>query len=130
MNTVRSTISMSVDGYITGPDDNHDHPLGVEGERLHDWMFDPESAANEINAHVRREMSEGIGAVVIGRRMFDLGWEPWGRANPFGAPLVVTTHREDEPNRELKANRRSRSSPAASMPHWTRHDTWQGIVTS
>ena len=97
MNTVRSTISMSVDGYITGPDDNHDHPLGVEGERLHDWMFDPESAANEINAHVRREMSEGIGAVVIGRCMFDLGWEPWGRANPFGAPLVVTTHREDEP---------------------------------
>ena len=39
-------------------------------------MFDPESAANEINAHVRREMSEGIGAVVIGRCMFDLGWEP------------------------------------------------------
>ena len=62
MNTVRSTISMSVDGYISDPDDNHDHPLGVEGERLHDWMFDPESAANEINAHVRREMWERISA--------------------------------------------------------------------
>ena len=97
MGKIVAMISMSLDGFITGPDDNHEHPLGVQGERLHNWMFDPESAANEVNAQVRREMSEGIGAVVIGRCMFDLGWEPWGRANPFDAPLVVTTHREHEP---------------------------------
>jgi dihydrofolate reductase len=92
-----STISMSLDGFIAGPDDNHEHPMGIEGERLHNWIFEPESAANEVNAQVRREMSEGIGAVVIGRRMFDLGEEPWDHANPFDAPLIVTTHRAHEP---------------------------------
>lgn len=96
MNKIRSTISMSLDGYITGPDDNHDHPMGVEGERLHDWMFDPDSATHAANAQVRREMSEGVGAVVIGRRMFDLGEEPWG-GNPFTAPVIVMTHRAHDP---------------------------------
>ena len=97
MGKIVTTISMSLDGFITGPDDSLEHPMGVDGERLHDWMFDPESAANGANAQVRREMSEGIGAVVIGRRMFDLGEEPWGGANPFDAPLVVVTHRDHDP---------------------------------
>jgi dihydrofolate reductase len=97
MGKIFSTISMSLDGFIAGPDDNHEQPMGIEGERLHDWIFEPESAANDVNAQVRREMSEGIGAVVIGRRMFDLGEEPWGRTNPFNAPLIVTTHRAHEP---------------------------------
>jgi dihydrofolate reductase len=97
MGNIVLDMSMSLDGFITGLDDNHQHPMGVEGERLHDWMFDPESAANENNARVRREMSEGIGAVVIGRRMFDLGEEPWGGVNPFDAQLIVMTHRAHEP---------------------------------
>jgi dihydrofolate reductase len=97
MSKIRSTISMSLDGFITGPDDNHEHPMGVEGERLHDWIFEPESAANEVNAQVRSEMIDGVGAVVIGRRMFDLGEEHWGGANPFAAPLIVTTHRDHAP---------------------------------
>jgi dihydrofolate reductase len=97
MTRILSAISMSLDGYITGKDDNHEHPMGIGGERLHDWLFNQETAAYETNARVMRDLVASIGAVVIGRRMFDLGEEPWGRANPFDAPLVVTTHRENAP---------------------------------
>ena len=69
-------MSMSVDGFITGRDDGMDHGLGVNGERLHDWLaaggVDPGSyrPIDETNAIVFDEMM-ATGAVIVGRRTFE-----------------------------------------------------------
>jgi hypothetical protein len=65
-------LSMSLDGYVTGPDVIPEELMGRGGEALHDWMFKGRSAAeSEENAHY-----SGIGAVIVDRRMADLGIGP------------------------------------------------------
>jgi dihydrofolate reductase len=59
--------SMSLDGFIAGPDVGVDEPMGKDGERLHDWMF---KSASDIDADMAREQSARPGAVVLGRRTF------------------------------------------------------------
>lgn len=54
-------------------------PLGENGELLDDWMFPPQG----INSTIRDETFTTAGAVVIGRRLFDLGFDPWGNDPPF-----------------------------------------------
>jgi dihydrofolate reductase len=83
-------ISMSLDGFITGPDDSPEQPLGEGGERLHDWMFLP--SGGSIRPEVDEERFKTIGAMVMGRRMFDVGEEPWGENPPFHMPVFVLTH--------------------------------------
>ncbi|MFN2525141.1 MAG: dihydrofolate reductase family protein, partial [Actinomycetota bacterium] len=56
---------------------------------LHDWMFD---AKTDADAEVVAELYASTGAVLIGRRMFDVGFEPWGDPPPFGRPVFVLTH--------------------------------------
>jgi dihydrofolate reductase len=87
-------ISMSLDGFVTGPNVGAEHPLGEDGERLHDWMFDRKTDAD---AKVVDEVYARTGAVLIGKRMFDLGFEPWGDPPPFGMPVFVLTHERREP---------------------------------
>jgi dihydrofolate reductase len=96
MGVVFSNISVSLDGFTTGPDDDPKNPMGIGGERLHDWMFRDELLDHETRAHVDT-MFDTVGAVIVGRRMFDLGFEPWGHQNPFGKPLFVVTHRARGP---------------------------------
>ena len=87
--TVVLHTSISLDGYVAGPDVSHDDPMGVGGERLHDWMFaDPAESDQRLMAEVRAE----VGAVVVGRRTFDLGLPHW-KDVPFPAPSFVVTHR-------------------------------------
>lgn len=89
MATVLVYAAMSLDGYIAGPDVSRDHPMGVGGEQLHTWMFTRTTPAD-------RAVSEGIragtGAVVVGRRTFDIGVGIW-RDTPYPAPAFVLTHR-------------------------------------
>ena len=81
MSNVVLYMSVSVDGFITGPDDGMDHGLGVNGERLHDWLraggVDPRShrPLDEPNATVFDELM-ATGAVIVGRRTFEFagGW--------------------------------------------------------
>jgi dihydrofolate reductase len=87
-------LSMSLDGFVTGPNVGAEHPLGEDGERLHDWMFDRKT---EADAEVRDEIDSSTGALIIGKRMFDLGFEPWGDPPPFGKPVFVLTHERREP---------------------------------
>jgi dihydrofolate reductase len=89
MGKVTSDISMSLDGFITDPHEPTDDP-----GRLHDWMFD---AKTDADAAIVDEMYESTGAVLIGKRMFDVGFEPWGDPPPFGMPVFVVTHEEREP---------------------------------
>ncbi|MDX6513832.1 MAG: hypothetical protein QOE36_3336 [Gaiellaceae bacterium] len=115
MTRVTFDITMSLDGFVAGPNAGHEHPLGQGGERLHEWVYGLASfrerhgqSGGETNAD-SEVLEEGIaatGAVVMGRRMFSGGegpWEDdpgrdgwWGDDPPFGAPVVILTHHARE----------------------------------
>ena len=94
MGKVTSEISMSLDGFITGPNVSVGNGMGDDGDRLHDWRFD---AKTEADAAIVDEIYASTGAVVFGKRMFDVGFEPWGDPPPFRMPVFVVTHEEREP---------------------------------
>src|ERR687897_973906 len=94
MGKVLMEITMSLDGYTTGPEVSAEAPLGRGGERLHEWMFAGKSAA-EVERWQTDHFST-IGALIIGRRMADLGIEPWGEEPVFHAPCFVVTHQPAE----------------------------------
>jgi dihydrofolate reductase len=100
MGKVVLDMSMSLDGIGAGPNPSEIDRMGVGGERLHEWFpfYDPEqestagdSAAREAEARMVRELFAATGAVVLGKRTFDLGLEPWG-GTPFPVPCFVLTH--------------------------------------
>jgi dihydrofolate reductase len=105
---VVAAISISLDGYITGPNDGPGRGLGDGGERLHYWVFGgpwsyeagPSGEATGADKeHLDATMARA-GAVVVGRGMYEAA-ETWGGQNPFGVPLFVLTHRPEEgPNEE------------------------------
>jgi dihydrofolate reductase len=87
------SFSMSLDGFVAGPDVSVDEPMGRGGERLHDWLF---KSSSEIDAEKAQESSQRVGATIVGRRTFDVGIGPWGDT-PFPAPSFVLTHEERRP---------------------------------
>jgi len=90
MGTVIIDMSMSLDGFIAGPKDDDKPDRELEAlESLHDWMFPPKGNFQEIEG----ERFKNVGAVVMGRRMFNLGEEPWGDNPPFHMPVFVLTHK-------------------------------------
>jgi dihydrofolate reductase len=108
-------ISMSLDGFIAGPNRTSEQPLGDGGERLHEWILGLASwrerhgmSGGEKNAddEVVRETLDTAGAVLMGRRMFSGGegpWEDdpvadgwWGDDPPFRVPVFVLTHHRRE----------------------------------
>jgi dihydrofolate reductase len=100
MGKVVLDMSMSLDGIGAGPNPNEADRMGAGGERLHAWFpfYDPEQestagvpAAGEADARMVRELFAATGAVVLGKRTFDLGLEPWG-GTPFPVPCFVLTH--------------------------------------
>jgi len=105
MGIVRVSASVSLDGFSAGPDTSDAAPLGVGGERLHRWLFpaggDREVAADgtspaAADAEVAAETFARTGAVVVGRRTYDIGVDLWGDT-PFPVPTFVVTHRAHEP---------------------------------
>jgi len=94
MTRVVFDISMSLDGFITGPNAGIGNPLGDDDGRLHDWMF---AAKTDADAAVLDEVYATAGAIVMGRRMFDVGVEPWGDPPPFHMLVFVLTHKPQEP---------------------------------
>jgi dihydrofolate reductase len=105
MSTVYATMAMSLDGYVAGPNDGVDNPLGDGGDRVHEWMY---GLASWVETHggeggdrgpddeIVREVTSRMGATIMGRRMFDHGEEPWGDDPPFHVPVFVVTHRPRE----------------------------------
>jgi dihydrofolate reductase len=105
--SVIATITTSVDGYVTGPDDGPDRGLGVGGERLHYWVMggpwtyetehDP-GAMGGADKEFLDDLVRTAGAGICGRGMYDAAGA-WGGTNPFGGTLFVLTHRiEDAPD--------------------------------
>jgi len=100
MGKVTCDIGISVDGFVAGPNQRPDEPLGDGGEQLHRWMFEqPEENAEAI------EKITFAGAFIMGRNMFasgrgdwDLDWTGWwGDEPPYHAPVFVLTHYAREP---------------------------------
>ena len=114
MSKVRFSLAMSLDGYVAGPEQSVENPLGVGGMRLHDWAFELAAwrrehglEGGEVNAStpVVEETVANVGAYVMGRNMFGGGpgpWpeEPWngwwGDDPPFHTPVFVVTHHPRE----------------------------------
>jgi len=95
------SLSMSLDGFITGPNPRPGERMGDGGERLHEWMagmadFRERGDTSNAEADVLRELSSRTGALLMGRTMFDAGEVPWGEDPPFGMPVFVLTHRPRE----------------------------------
>jgi dihydrofolate reductase len=114
MSRVTCQISMSLDGFIAGPNQGPEHPLGEGGTRLHEWVVATEAwrAQHGLDGGERNADSElvaaltaNLGAHVMGRRMFGGGDGPWdetwtgwwGEEPPFHAPVFVLTHHPREP---------------------------------
>jgi dihydrofolate reductase len=92
MTLVICDMSVSLDGYVTGPNDSRQNPFGDGAEMLHDWIFD---AATDEDRTILAEMLDGVGAVVMGRKSFDKneGDGGWGNSGPLGdTPCFVVTH--------------------------------------
>jgi len=94
MSTVLLFKSMSLDGYVAGPNVSDEHPMGEGGEQLHGWMTAASMAApdQELIAEVR----DRVGASVVGRRTFEVGQPLW-RDVPWPGPSFVVTHEERAP---------------------------------
>lgn len=116
MHKLRLRISLSLDGFVAGPSQSVDNPLGVGGERLHEWVLPlavwrnahgmEGGEVNESSSVVEEEV-RNIGATIMGRNMFGghpgpwdaknpwNGW--WGEDPPFHHPVFVLTHHPREP---------------------------------
>jgi len=116
LSKLRFRISMSLDGFVAGPSQSVDNPLGIGGMELHQWVFPltvwramqglPGGESNE-STRVVEESLANIGATVMGRNMFGghpgpwdakrpwTGW--WGANPPFHHPVFVLTHHAREP---------------------------------
>ena len=89
MSKVMLNMSMSLDGFIAGPNVGADLPMGKDGLRLHDWLLN--EARSEINDQVAQDIFATTGAVVLGKRTFDVGIGVW-KDTPFPVPCFVLTH--------------------------------------
>lgn len=114
MTSVKAHTSISLDGYVAGPNQSVDNPIGEGGDRLHEWMLDTATfyAKEEVPAAERTpdddvvdSIVQDFGAFIMGRNMFDAGrgeWDLswrgwWGDDPPYHAPVFVLTHYPREP---------------------------------
>jgi dihydrofolate reductase len=98
-------MSISADGYVAGPQQSEEHPLGIGGELLHEWHIGP-AKEHPVNRQVASEMLDGMKATIMGRNMFgpvrgewnDSRWQGWwGDEPPYHCPVFVLTHYEHDP---------------------------------
>ncbi|WP_188196853.1 dihydrofolate reductase family protein [Nonomuraea sp. SYSU D8015] len=95
MSKIVLDVSMSLDGFTTGPNVREEEPMGDGGERLHEWHAG-KGPGGEVDLGVLRKLDGTVGAALIGRRTFDLGVGPWGGTPWPGVPTFVVTHRTRE----------------------------------
>jgi dihydrofolate reductase len=114
MNSVTCNISISLDGFVAGPRQSVEDPIGVGGMRLHEWAFAADSwramhglegGEHSADSDVLDEVVKDVGAYIMGRKMFGGGEGPWdeswtgwwGDEPPYHVPVFVLTHRPRKP---------------------------------
>jgi len=114
MSKLRLTMTMSLDGFVAGPDQSESDPLGIGGEELHAWLVSLAAfreshgeEGGEVNAStpIAEGILGGTGATIMGRNMFGGGPGPWNEAwrgywgddPPYHHPVFVLTHHAREP---------------------------------
>jgi dihydrofolate reductase len=114
MSSVTCHIAMSLDGFVAGPNQSPDNPIGEGGQRLHEWAFATYSwrkqhgldgGERNADSEVVDDVSQGVGAYIMGRKMFGGGDGPWdeawtgwwGKDPPFHTAVFVLTHHPREP---------------------------------
>jgi dihydrofolate reductase len=114
MNKLKLNIAMSIDGFVAGPSQSRENPLGVGGEQLHGWLVSLKAfrerhgeEGGEVNASTpfAEDILGGAGATVMGRNMFGGGPGPWDEAwrgwwgddPPYHHPVYVVTSHAREP---------------------------------
>src|SRR4051794_200669 len=102
MSRVTAHVSISLDGFLAGPDQSEDNPLGVDGMRIHQWHLGEPTEPADVAA--TQDLMKQRGAYVMGRNMFgpvrgewDRDWNGWwGDEPPYHAPVFVLTHHARE----------------------------------
>jgi dihydrofolate reductase len=116
MGAVRFHVAVSIDGYLAGPDQSEENPLGIGGMDLHRWLFELDAwrssegepgGVTNASSSVIEEAQANVGAYVMGRNMFGGGPGPWredppwtgwwGEDPPYHTPVFVLTHHPREP---------------------------------
>jgi len=114
MGFVTCQISISLDGFVAGPNQSLENPIGVGGLRLHEWVFPTASwrkqqgqtgGAHSVDSEVLDQLFQNIGAYIMGRNMFSPGRGPWdqewrgwcGEDPPYHVPVFVLTHQPRSP---------------------------------
>ena len=114
MGKVTCQISISLDGFVAGPNQSLENPIGEGGMRLHNWVFataswrrqqGEEGGLDGVDSEVADEVVRGIGAYIMGRKMFGGGSGPWdeewkgwwGDEPPYHTQVFVLTHHPRRP---------------------------------
>jgi dihydrofolate reductase len=114
MTKLKLNITMSIDGFVAGPNQSRENPLGIGGEELHHWLISLRAfrelhgeEGGEVNASTQfaEDILAGAGATIMGRNMFGGGPGPWdeswrgwwGEDPPYHHPTFVLTHHPREP---------------------------------
>jgi dihydrofolate reductase len=114
MGDVTCQISISLDGFVAGPNQSLENPIGEGGMRLHQWLFETArwrelqgepGGVRTVDSEVVGEVFQNVGAYIMGRKMFGGGagpWDPtwkgwWGDDPPYHVPVYVLTHHARDP---------------------------------
>ena len=114
MGLVICQISISLDGFVAGPNQSLENPIGEGGMRLHQWLFDTaswreqqglEGGTRSADSEIVETLVQNVGAYIMGRHMFgggDGAWDEtwkgwWDDEPPYHVPVLVLTHHEREP---------------------------------
>jgi dihydrofolate reductase len=104
MSLVTCHVSISLDGFLAGPNQSLENPIGVGGLKIHEWHFQDEPD-NQADVAARDDLMRTMGAVIMGRNMYgpirgewDADWRGWwGDDPPYHSPVFVLTHYPHEP---------------------------------